>query len=118
MPAKSKSPFGQVDFKTVHFSDKEKSSAEKFIAERDMDWIDVLLDLADKDCKMSVKFDQQNVVYLISITVSSPSRKDAKVCYMFRHADLAKCIRIAHYYIAEVVDYGVKQDVDTNDYDW
>ena len=103
---------------SVWFNDKERSEYETWISERNLDVLNVLLELQENGFKMSVSSSNNDLLPLVTISVK-PKRKNGQgVCFLYRHNDLEKCLYIAYYHFVVATNFGTNVDSLETSVDW
>lgn len=115
---KARNNMPNMEFESVYFDREERDACVSWVDQRTWDWVDCLVSIAESNLKLSVSYDLSQEVYIISVTIKSTPKSEPMFCYMFRHADMARALQMAHYYCVEVIDFG-NNPIGTDDrYSW
>lgn len=108
----------KYELHNIWFNDREKANYEKWLVGHSTAILDLLLEVQENGFKLSISSQDNGSTSLISISVKPKGKQGAGQVFMYRHSDLEKSIRIAHYHFTQVLNFGGNLEVAQNSVDW
>ena len=103
---------------SIWFTTTERTEYETWIAGHPTDLLDLLLEIQENGFKLSISSQDGGEVSLISITKKPGQKNKSGQVFMYRHGDLEKAIRIAHYHFVTVTNFGNDLPAEESSTDW
>lgn len=114
----SKNGLAKYELHNVWFNDREKEDYQKWIVGHSTAILDLILEVQENGFKLSISSQDSGSTSLISISVKPKGTGGKGQVFMYRHSDLEKSIRIAHYHFTQVLNFGGNVQVTENSTDW
>jgi hypothetical protein len=106
MAKKKAGSYTDFTLKYVDFSHNERKRYSQWETKRTIAIEDAIGEIIDAHMKLSISIHPNDGVYLISVTPKDANFPGHGVVFIFRHVDLLKVVRMATYYLFEIVANG------------
>ena len=77
-----------------------------------------MIDIRENGAKLSVSAYQEDSAVTVSLTMKRKKRSKDGTVFIYRHSDLEKALRIAHYHFTELSNFGNIQEDDKDETNW
>ena len=111
-------PLPKYELTSIWFTDAEKSHYRQWSDGVQITVLDTLLFFQDNGLKLSISEDRNGAASLVSVTFKPLGKRKKGYVFMYRHADLEKCLSIAMYHVREVMDLGQNLVSEETDVGW
>ncbi len=111
--------FKFAGFENVEFSGDERQKVIDWIDANDFDLVDCITVLIEAEWKVGFGYDAYNQTNVVSLTCKDENSAYFGVCFMFKHSDVGRGIKIARFmYDFFLRDglYEMNKKSDTNDW--
>ncbi len=89
--------FKFLGFENIEFTEEERSRVVDWIDKNDCDVADCITVLVEAKWKVGVGYDDYSQVNAVSMTCKDPSSRYFGYCFIFKHTDVARGLKIARF---------------------